>query len=191
MLGKFLVYLIEKQNISEYFLIKYYMRIWDTDMAPSAWLCQWLIHCEILRQIGHSQLIKVYLRSLLCLMITVPSFCWLILLQMMTIVWNCADNKGKVLTNSLDFICNFKRRVSTLRSLRTLILIFRNLIWKRVRCCWKLWFGIIFPQAGDKCREVLSDYITVHIKDLLWEKKELIMTLRVLQTLKILSRSLS
>ena len=58
--------------------------------------------------------------------------------------------------------------------------------WKKSIFCIIFW-----PKARDYCGQVLSDSEAVHIKNLLWEEEQLIVTLRVLKTLKILSRSLS
>ena len=50
---------------------------------------------------------------------------------------------------------------------------------------------MILPEAGHYGGEVLSDHIAVHVEDLLGQEEKLIMALRVLETLKILARSLS
>ena len=58
--------------------------------------------------------------------------------------------------------------------------------WKKSIFCIIFW-----PKARDYCGQVLSDSEAVHVKNLLWEEEQLIVTLWVLKTLKILSRSLS
>ena len=75
-------------------------------------------------------------------------------------------------------IAFFRRR----KELPILFIIFAQ--WKKSIFCIIFW-----PKARDYSGEVLPDSEAVHVKNLLGEEKKLIVTLRVLQTLKIFPRS--
>ena len=76
-------------------------------------------------------------------------------------------------------IAFFRRR----KELPILFIIFAQ--WKKSIFCIIFW-----PKARDYRGEILPDSDAVHVKNLLGEEKKLIVTLWVLQTLKILPRSL-